>query len=251
VSVAAKVAGQDGREYTWLSSGGLVVAYVLPTTVGDSAIVCQGPTYAARALQACGALATEARASGETFMKPGPDTKLAIGIADALKQVATARGTLGGLTGQPTMRAHKADRVAQAEAQAVNTLGRLTVPVRYRAPFESYVSALRYEASQFKSLATVANRDRRSAFPNAVKGVEAASLALAGASNRLGAYHLGVASLDALTLNRVLPLTNTPQVPPPTPPPPTTTSPPPTTTTTPPPPPPSGPSSTTTTLPAS
>ncbi len=267
VSANAPVAGRDGREYTWLSSRGEVAAYVLATTVGDDAIICQGPASAAVALQYCGDLARRAHSSGETFLQPGPDHTLAVEITSALKQASAAREAVDGLKGAPQTRAQKASRVAQAESQAATTLNGLDVPQRYRQAVGRLITALRSEAAAFRKLANSARADSRSGYPGAVKGVTAASLALAASARALATYQLGAFSVGVVSFDSSLPVTKRPHPPAPQPRPPVTsptttpTTPPPTTPTTTPttvpvptPPPPStspGPSSTTTTFPAS
>jgi hypothetical protein len=206
VSVNAQVAGHDGREYAWLSSRGEVVAYVLPTTVGDDAIICHGPTSAAVALQSCGDLARRADASGETILAPGPDRQLAAGIASALRPVATARAAVRSLGGDAAARAQKAAGIAKAELRAVEALKPLATPPRYRAGVASLTTALQHEATEFTTLADDAHANNLTAYPGAAKGVMAASRLLAGAATTLAMeYQLGVRSLRMLSIGSSLP----------------------------------------------
>ena len=214
VSVNARVAGHDGRQYTWLSSRGEVVAYVLPTAVGDDAIICHGPTSAAVALQSCGDLARRADASGEEILMPGPDRRLAAGIASALRPVATARAGVRSLAGPANIRAREASRVATAEAEAIKTLKRLSRPPRYEPTVATLTAALQHEESGFTTLADDARSDNLSAYSGAAEGIMAASRALADAVATAADYQLGVPSLRALSVNGFLPAR--PVSPPPT-----------------------------------
>ena len=218
VSVNARVAGHEGRQYTWLSSRGEVVAYVLPTTVGDDAIICHGPTSAAVALQSCGDLARRADASGETILMPGPDRRLAAGIASALRPVATARAGVRGLGGPATIRAREASSVATAEAAAIKALKRLSRPPRYQPTVATLSAALEHEGSGFTTLANDARSDNLNAYPGAVKDFTASSRALAGAVAAIADYQLGVPSMRALSISSSLPAK------PVSPPPPTTSA---------------------------
>ena len=180
---------------------------------------------------------------------------------------ACGSDAVDGLKGAPQTRAQKASRVAQAESQAATTLNGLNVPQRYRQAVGRLITALRSESAAFRELANSAGADSRSGYPGAVKGVTAASLALADSARTLATYQLGTFRVGVLSLDSSLPVTKRPHPPARQPPPPVTSptttpiTPPATTPTTTPttvpvpaPPPPStspGPSSTTTTFPAS
>ena len=210
VSVNATVAGRDGREYTWLSSQRELIAYVLPTTVGDDAIICQGPPSAAVGLQSCGELARRADASGATILAPGPDHRLAAGIAKALQPVAKAGSTLNGLGGDATARAQKASGVAQAEMAAITALKKLATQPRYEPAVTNLTTALQNEAKELTTLAKDARANNLSAYPGAVKGVTAASRAMAGAAGTLASYRLDIPSFSVLSLASSLPSSSQP-----------------------------------------
>jgi hypothetical protein len=210
VSVNAKVAGRDGREYTWLSSRRELVVFVLPTTVGDDAIICQGPPSAAVELQSCGELSMRADASGATILAPGPDLQLATGIARALRPVATALASLHGLGGNPPGRAQKASGVSRAELGAIAALKQLAKPPRYGPAVASLTTALQNEATKFTALANAARVNNLGAYPGAVKGVTAASRALGGVVGTLASYRLDVPNFSALSLVSSLPPSSPP-----------------------------------------
>ena len=216
VSVTAQLAGREGREYTWLTSRREVTAYVLATTAGDDAIICQGPAGAAVMLQSCGELAKNARASGEAFLSPGPDQHLASEIASTLRPVVRARAGVHSLAGDPASRAQKAAGVAEAELGAAKALKDLATPPRYQPVVASLITALQHEGTQFAVLAHDANSKIRNAYSSTAKGLTPASRGLADVLRRLTTYQFAAPSLGFLSLTASLPAPQHHPNPPPT-----------------------------------
>ncbi len=199
-SVNAQVAGHPGREYTWLSSHGEVVAYVLPTAVGDGVIICKGPASAVLTLQSCGELATRAEAPGATILPPGPDRALALKIAPALKEVKAVRSTAQSLHGALSTRRQTTRNVYLTEAHATAALMKLSPPPRYREAVERVTKALSQEAAGFFALAKAADSNDPAAYSGALGLVSRGSRALDDATVGIRSYHFGVPQLDVLHL---------------------------------------------------
>jgi hypothetical protein len=216
-----------------------LVAYVIPTTSADIAIVCDSPQTPADAAASCENLAVAAMVAGVTVLPPGPDTTLARALTRSLSPVATARHNLSGLkAGQLVNRASAATAIAQAETKAVAALSRLNVPARYKVVVSKLTHAIKHEATSFRSLSTAARNNSDAAYRVASRGVEAASRAVASASRAVKADALAVPTLGRLTIpappsapTRTVPTTTTPTTTTPTTTTPTGTTPPGTTTT--------------------
>jgi tRNA A-37 threonylcarbamoyl transferase component Bud32 len=198
----AQVAGHAGRAYTWSAFGGSLIAYVLPTWAGDSAIICQGQSSPGALLRSCNGLARDATISDTRTLAPGPDRALAHSISGALTTVEARRSSLKGLRDATlTARASKASALAGAEHSAASALATMSVPTRYRSSVRSLRVALVDEGAAFRSLATAARADNPSEYSKAVANVHKLSRSLADAASALKAYQLEVPALGALTLD--------------------------------------------------
>ena len=198
----AQVAGHAGRAYTWSAYGGSLVAYVLPTWSGDSAIICQGQISPGTLLRACSRLARDATISGTRTLAPGPAHALARSISDALAKVEAQRSVLKGLPGATlTTREAKASELAGVEQRAAAVLAAMSVPDRYRSSVRSLREALAKEGAAFKSLAAAARADDSSRYSTGVANVHHLSQRLGDAAGALKAYDLEVPTLGALTLD--------------------------------------------------
>ncbi len=197
----ARVAGLAGRAYTWSAFGGAVVAYVLPTWAGDSAIICEGQISPGTLLRSCSGAARDATISDTHTLAPGPDRTLANSVSGALATVEARRSTLKGLSDATLKaRASKASALAAAERQAASALAAMSVPARYRSSVRSLRVALADEGAAFKSLASDASASNASLYSRDAKRVHELSQSLAGAAGALKAYQLEVPALGALTL---------------------------------------------------
>jgi hypothetical protein len=199
-TVNARVAGHDGREYSWSPLGRRLVAYVLPTAAGDGAIVCQAPTSAAAAVRSCAGLAARARASGDQILAPGPDRLLARAIGGPVQDVMAARARIGRLRGPLPARRRTAAAVAHVEEHAAALLAKLVSVPRYRGAIARLTRALSDEATALAALAEAARATNRTAYVRGIGHVTAASRALQAASHRLGGDQLGVPGFAVLHL---------------------------------------------------
>jgi CHAT domain len=216
-STAARVAGYSGRAYTWAPAGSAVVAYVLPTSGGDAAIICAAPASATATLPQCGALAAGARASSVAIVAPGPDRRVARTLAGALAPVRAARSIVTGVRGALPARARAVAAVARAETRAVALLGGLASPARYHGAVARLAAALAGEAAPFTALSRAARRSDRAAYAGDVRNVAAASRRLSAAARAMQGYRLGVPALTVLGLPGPPPLVRSSPAPTPTP----------------------------------
>jgi serine/threonine protein kinase len=202
-SANALVADHPGRKYTWRTTAGeQLVAYVLPLTTGDAAILCQAPLSGAVDLGRCGHLAQRAIVSALVLM-PGPDATLGRAIRRILAPVASSRTALNGLAGSNiAARAPKAARVATVEQHAASYLKKLRPPGRYQQAVVTLASAITNEASAFTALADAARADKRTAYSGAVSSVFSASRSSRAATRTLAAADdLSVQLLTKLRLD--------------------------------------------------
>ena len=196
----ARVAGANGRQYTWAPAGQRLVAYVVPTAVGDAAIICQAP-FAAADLGACTGLAQNAKLSGTQVLPPGPDIAAGTALNQQLAPVIAARSSLRGLRDSNlSARAGRAKRVASAETTAAEAIGAASVPVRYRSLITDLQAALRKEAAEFSALARAASSGQQDAYSSHVGGVSDSSKTLEGATQAFTPTGMRVQVLGTLSL---------------------------------------------------
>jgi CHAT domain len=195
------VAGHRGREYTWSSPGGRVVAYVLATSAGDGAIICGGPAAAAGGFASCRALAERASVTAETILAPGADRQLAQAIVGPLIAVKAIRSTVSALRGPLPARAEQTADASQAEDRAAASLRKLSPPPRYQKAVAQLAAALHGEATTFTALARAAQSNNRGAYTGAVREISTVSRTLDTVTRRVEIYELGVPELVALRLS--------------------------------------------------
>lgn len=200
-SADAEVAGHAGRRYEWSPLGESVVAYVLATAGGESALVCRAPTSATAALRSCALLARRASLPGGGVIAPGPDRQLARAIGVALEPVLTKRRSLHGLD-QTTLstRASVAKKLEKAELAAAGRLSRLSHPALYQPVVRTLTGALRAEAGALTALAHAGTVDNTSTYATDIGKVTAASRKLSAAPGRLGRFELALPSFEPLHL---------------------------------------------------
>ena len=241
-STTTVAAGGSANEYIWDPAGSLVVAFVVPTTAADAAIICQSPLHGS-AVRRCTVLAQQAHLTGVQLIAPGPDVPFGAAISKQLGSAVQARDGLHGLN-QSTLsaRATAANGVAAADSKAASGIAALDSVPRYHAAVNSLVTALKSEASSFIIIARDAAAGHRGAYAHDIGAVTRASAALVSAAGAFTAFGLHLPGLSVLHLAGP-PAPKAPSTP--TPPPTTTTTsapstptPPPTTTSQPPPPPP-------------
>jgi hypothetical protein len=179
-ATTTQVAGHAARRYDWTLPGARhLVAFVLPTSGSDVALVCAEGVPAADALTACEDLARGAEVSGVTVRPPGPDALFAAVLRGALAPVAEARGRLNGLGGGSLRgRASAASSVAAAERAALSALTGGPTPARDASALAALRGALTEEGAAFAAVAAAASADNRPAYAAARLRAIAASAKL-------------------------------------------------------------------------
>jgi hypothetical protein len=198
-----EVAGHSGRRYVWAPGGESLVAYVLPFSTGDGAIICQTGVTNSTAVRSCGRLVEGAAVRGGQPIPPGPDMTLAKAIRDDLAAVRTARSAERSATSTFTAAARVAHALARTELTAANRLEQLSAPPRYERTMTDLVVALRNEAHRVQGLEAAAASDssNSAAYSKAAKHVTAASSEVASSSAAFARYHLDVPRLAVLHLS--------------------------------------------------
>jgi hypothetical protein len=200
-SADAEVAGHTGRRYEWSPLGESVVAYVLATAGGESALVCRAPASSAAMLRSCGQLAARASIPGGHVLAPGPDRQLARAIGGALEPVLGKRRSLHGLD-QTTLseRAGVATKLEKAELAAASRLTHLSHPPLYQPVVATLTTALRAEGTALKALAHAGRTDNTASYTADIRQVKTASQKLSVAPRALSRFELALPRFGTLRL---------------------------------------------------
>ncbi len=200
VASTARIAGHAARRYEWSRPGGRrVVAFVLPTTGSDLALICAASVLARSLLASCEQLAEAGAVSGVAVLAPGPDAVLATALSHDLAPLGAASG-LG--SGALPARSAAASRLARLAVRASSLLSRLAPPARSRPALVALCRALRTEAFALADLGVVAAANDRDAY-----ALGRARTLAAGRSLRVAAQSLVTQGLQppALTALYVVP----------------------------------------------
>jgi len=195
----ARVADAAGRAYTWAPAGQRLVAYVVPTTLADAAVICAAP-FAGASLAPCTELAGRAKLSGVLLLSPGPDLALRGALGAPIADLASVRDALHGLRGSFAARARAAKHVAGADAQTAAAIARITGAPRYGPQLAALAGALRSEQRSFTALSDAARARNRGAYARAANAVQRASARVGATTAAFGAAGLHLPALPALRL---------------------------------------------------
>jgi hypothetical protein len=197
-----RIAGSPGRRYRWTLRGDRqLVAFVIPTTGADIAIICDAKRFAARLLSSCTDLAMVARISGVHLLGPGPLTALVNALKRDLRSVVASRDSVTGLNANSLAgRASAARRIGDVERSAAAKLSALALPARYAPLISALIDALKREASSLVSLSAAAARDQRGEYARMRAAVTSAGDKLAATAHDVRERGLGIQALARLTL---------------------------------------------------
>ncbi len=197
-----RVAGSPGRRYSWKLRGDRqLVAFVIPTTGADLAIICDAKRSAERLISSCTDLAMTARVSGVDLLSPGPVTRLVSAIKGDLTPVLASRESLSGLDANGLLdRASAARTIGDLERSAAARLSALGVPARYRPLISSLIDAINREASSFVALSVAAASGQGRAYARMSTAVASASDKLTAAARAVRVGGLGIPAFTRLTL---------------------------------------------------
>jgi tRNA A-37 threonylcarbamoyl transferase component Bud32 len=197
-----RVAGSPGRRYSWTLRGDRqLVAFVIPTTGADVAIVCDVKRSAARLASSCADLAMAARVSGVHLLSPGPVTPLVSALKRDLTPVLASRDRLGGLDANSLPdRASAARTIGDVERSAAARLSALGVPARYRPLISALIDAINREAGAFVSLSVAAASGQEREYARMSAAVASASDKLSEAARGVRVGGLGIPPFARLTL---------------------------------------------------
>lgn len=201
-STTARIAGHTARRYQWTpSGGGLLVAFVVPSTTSDIAFICAANVPAAASLSSCYGLVRAGAVSGVSVLPPGPDAQLSTAIGRDLAPVAAVRNGLKRLgSGSLPARAAAAGSAARIERAALIRLARLGPPARNAPALVMLRSALRIESAALQALATAAAGNQRGPYTTARLDLLAAGTRLTAAAGLLIRQGFAPPPLPALDL---------------------------------------------------
>ncbi|MGO9791031.1 MAG: serine/threonine-protein kinase [Solirubrobacteraceae bacterium] len=197
-----RVAGSPGRRYSWTPRGDRqLVAFVIPTTGADIAIICDAKGSAVRAMASCTDLAMVARVTGVQLLAPGVLTSLSDALERDLRPVLLARKRLSGFDASSLpSRASAARGIVDLESAAAAKLSALRVPARYQRPLSHLIHAIKVEAHSFDSLDAAAARNQRREYARIRTSVASASAKLASTADAARVAGLTIPAFATLTL---------------------------------------------------
>jgi hypothetical protein len=179
VALSLKVGFMAARRYAWGVDGRELLAYVIPTTGADMAIVCAGKYAARGTVVDCMKLVRAARVSGVSLLPPVAVMRFDRALQRDLSPAVIPSVRLMGLAAaRLPQRAAPARNIENAERMAASRLTQLSVPTRYRPQIAALVRAVKAEASAFASLAAAAAHDDRGLYGRTVARILVASAAL-------------------------------------------------------------------------
>jgi hypothetical protein len=188
------------ESYDW--SGSLLSgrAWIIPTTTGDIALICQATGGSSPALvDRCAAVAKTVVLSGATILPPGPDSALGKSLNAALAASATARTHLTGLGARKLQaRGAAALTLSRADRKSVAAIRAIATPTRYTSVTTKIERALDREAVAFRGLARAAKTADRKSYSVERGRAARASRTVAGLSTALSPYGLALPTLAAI-----------------------------------------------------
>jgi len=203
---SARFAQHAAEQYRWtLPAGHQLVAYVLPTSGADLALLCSTSSQLAPALRSCNALAARAHVSNVTVVSAGPSAAVQAALSHDLAPVSKAIDQLSTSAshGSPSMLASWA-ALAGVEQTADNQLGTAKVPARDLPAVTALRRALAAEGSAFGSLAVAAQATTYGpGYQRAQSALRATGIALGASTHRLVAEGFTLPTLPALTTSMV------------------------------------------------
>jgi hypothetical protein len=199
-TVSGAVGGAAARQYVWPSASGMrLVAFVVPTTSSDLALICSASSAATSALHRCVDAVAAAHVSGARLLAPGPDFQLGSALRHALTPLMGALAARG-LTDTPLpARARSARAAGHTVTGAARAIRTATVPSRYQAAVARLVSALGGEAAAFTAIAGAAARNDRRGYVAAIRQVTITSRGVGAVARALRSIGLTLPILKPVT----------------------------------------------------
>ncbi len=170
------VSRSSERRYSWNVAGRRrLVAFVIPMTDGDLAIICE----ARASVASCAQLAKAVKVSGAQLLAPGFDRPLLDALERELAPLLHSRELPGLGASTLTDRALPDSQLAELAGRVAGGLSALTVPPRFEPLIDRLIRAIDARASAFVSLSAAAASDDREGYARARRSAVGAGRKLA------------------------------------------------------------------------